>query len=81
MQIQENTSINWSKRQVINKLYVDNSVKVQVDQGDTTKVKSGRGVNTKMLFATAIPFDLDTKYPSKETLEEFGDFRIGRQII
>ena len=52
-----------------------------MDQGDTRKVKSGRGVNTKMLFATAILFDLDTKYPSKETLEEFGDFRIGRQII
>jgi hypothetical protein len=52
-----------------------------VDQGDTRRVKSGRGVNTKMLLVTAILFDLDTKYLSKEALEEFGDFKIGRQVI
>jgi len=46
MQTQENTSIYWSKRQVLNKLHMDNSVKVQADQGDTRSVKSGRGVNT-----------------------------------
>jgi len=60
---------------------MDNSGKVQVDQGDTTSVKYGRGVNTKTLFVTAILFDLDTKYLSKEALEEFGDFKIGRQVI
>jgi len=34
-----------------------------------------------MLFVTAILFDLDTKYLSKEALEEFGDFKIGRQQL
>jgi hypothetical protein len=34
-----------------------------------------------MPFVTAILFDLDTTYLSKEALEEFGEFKIRRQVI
>ena len=34
-----------------------------------------------MLFVKGILFDLDTKYLSKEALEEFGNFKIGGQVI
>jgi hypothetical protein len=63
MQIQENTSINWSKRQVINKLYIENSVEVELDQEDTKSVKSGRVVNTKMLLVTGNSIQLRHPVP------------------
>jgi hypothetical protein len=63
MQIQKNTSINWSKRQVINKLYTDSSVKVELDQGDTKSVNSGRVVNTKTLLVTGNSIQLRHPVP------------------
>jgi hypothetical protein len=46
MQIPKGTGIDWYKRRLISKLYeyMDQSVKVRLDQGETRSVKIGRGV-------------------------------------
>lgn len=80
MQIQENTSTHWHRRLVINKLYLDCSDKIQLNQGDTRSVKSGRRVNTKTCLSPIL-FNLDTKYLSQFAPEELGNFNIGRQVI
>jgi hypothetical protein len=47
MQIQKVTGIDWHKRRLIRKLYMDQSVKQKLDQGDTRRVKIGRGVEQR----------------------------------
>jgi hypothetical protein len=44
MQFINEADINWSERRLISKLYVDQSVKVRLDKGETRNVKTGRGV-------------------------------------
>jgi hypothetical protein len=44
MQILKGTGINWYKRRLISKLYMDQSVTLKLDQGETRSVKIGRGV-------------------------------------
>jgi hypothetical protein len=44
MQILKGTGIDWHERRLISKLYIDESVKVQVGQVETRNVKIGRGV-------------------------------------
>jgi hypothetical protein len=44
MQILKGIGINWCKRRLIRKLYMDQSVKLRLDQGETRSVKIGRGV-------------------------------------
>jgi hypothetical protein len=44
MQILENKNTNWRDRRLISKLYMGQSVKVRLDQGDTRSVKAGKGV-------------------------------------
>ena len=44
MQILKVTGTNWCKRRLINQLYVDQSVKLKLDQAETRRVKTGRGV-------------------------------------
>jgi len=39
MQILKGTGFDWSKRRLIGKLYVDQSVKLRLDQGETRSVK------------------------------------------
>lgn len=44
LQILKLTGIDWRERRVIRKLYVDQCVKLKIDQGETRKVKIGRRV-------------------------------------
>jgi hypothetical protein len=36
--------IEWHDRRLINTLYMDKSVKIRVDRGETRRIKIGRGV-------------------------------------
>jgi hypothetical protein len=44
MQMLKGTGSIWRERRLIRKLNVDQSVKIRLDQGETRRVKSGRGV-------------------------------------
>jgi hypothetical protein len=44
MQIVKGTGIDWCERRLISKLYMEQSVKIRLDQGETRSVKIGRGV-------------------------------------
>jgi hypothetical protein len=44
MQILNETRIDWHERRLISKFYTDQSLKVQLDQGEKRSVKNGRGV-------------------------------------
>jgi hypothetical protein len=44
VKILKGTGINWCKRRPISKLYTDQSVKLKMDHGETSSVKTGKGV-------------------------------------
>jgi len=44
LQILKVTGIDWHQRKLISKLYVDQSLIVRLDQGETRNAKFGRGV-------------------------------------
>jgi hypothetical protein len=37
--------IDWQERRLISKLYIDQSVKVRLDQGETKSVKTGINIS------------------------------------
>jgi hypothetical protein len=80
MQILNRTGIDWCKRRLISKLYMEQSVKIQMDQGETRSVKVGRGVRQGCCLSSIL-FNLYSEYLTKEALEGFGDFKIGGQVI
>jgi hypothetical protein len=80
MQILKGTGIDWHERRLISKLYMEQSVKVRLDQGETRSVKIGRGVRQGCCLSPIL-FNLYSEYLTKEALEGFGDFKIGGQII
>ena len=43
LQILKLTGIDWRERRVIRKLYMDQCVKLKIEQGETRNVKIGRG--------------------------------------
>jgi hypothetical protein len=59
---------------------MDQSVKQKLDEGETRRVKTGRGVR-QGLCLLPILFILYSKYLTKEGLEGFGDFKIRGQVI
>ena len=44
MQILKGTGIDWRKTRLISKLYIVQSVKIKMDQGETRSLKTGIGV-------------------------------------
>jgi len=80
MQILKGTGIDWHKRRLISSLYMAQSVKVRMNQGETRRVKIGRGVRQGCCLSPIL-FNLYSKCLTKEALEGFGDFKIGGQII
>jgi len=80
MQILKETGIDWQERRLISNLYMAQSVKLQLNQGETRSVKTGRGVRQGCCLSSIL-FNLYSECLTKDALEEFGDFKIGRQII
>jgi hypothetical protein len=68
MQILKGTGIDWRERILITKLYMEQSVELRLDQGETRSVKIGRGVR-KGYCLSPIMFNLYSEYLTKEALE------------
>jgi hypothetical protein len=80
MQILKGTGIDWHERRLISKLYMEQSVKIRLDQGETRSVKIGRGVRQGCCLLLIL-FNLYSEYLTKEAHEGFRDFKIGGQVI
>jgi hypothetical protein len=71
--------IYWRKRRLIGKLYMDQSVKPKLDQGQKRSMKIGRGVKQGCCLSPIL-FNLYSEYLTKEPFEVFRGFKIGRQV-
>jgi hypothetical protein len=80
MEILKNTGIDWRERRLSSKLHINRSVKMQLDQADKISVKPGRGVRQGCCLSQILS-SLYSENFTKEALEEFGDFKIGGQVI
>jgi len=80
VQILKGTDIDWRERRLISNLYMAQSVKVRLNRRETGSVKIGREVRQGCCLSP-IMFNLYSEYLTKEALERFEDFKIGRQII
>jgi len=80
MQILKGPGIEWHERRLISNLYMAQSVKVRLNQGEIRSVKTGRGVRQGRCLSPIL-FNLYSKRLTNEALEGSGDFKIGGQII
>jgi hypothetical protein len=80
VQILKGTGIDWCERRLISKLYVDQSVKVWLDQGKMRGMNTGRAVRQGCCFSPIL-FNVYSEYLTKEAVEGFGNFKIGGQVI
>jgi len=80
MQILKRTGIDWRERRLICELYMEQKVKVRLDQGETKSVQIGRGVRQGCCLSPFL-FNLYSECLTMEALDGLGDFNIGRQII
>jgi hypothetical protein len=79
MQILKEIGVDWRERRLIKKLYMDQSVKVGLDQGDRRSTKNVRGVVQRCL--SPILFSLLSECLATEALEGFGGYKERRQVI
>jgi hypothetical protein len=68
MQILKGTGIDWRERRLISKLYMEQSVKIRLDQGEMRSVKIGRGVRHGCCLSPIL-FSLFSEYLTKEAVE------------
>jgi hypothetical protein len=80
MEILQKTGIDWRERRLIRKLYMDQSVKVRLDQGLTKSVNIGRGVRQGCCLSPLL-FNLFSEHVTQEALEGLVHFKEGGQII
>jgi hypothetical protein len=80
MQILKGIGIDWRERRLISKLYMEQRVKVRLDQGETRSVNIGRGVRQGCCLSPIL-FKLYSEYLTKEVLEGFRVIKIGGQVI
>ena len=80
MQILKGPGTEWHGRRLINILYMDQSVKLKLDQRLIRSVKIGRGVR-KGCCLSLILFNLYSIYLTKEAPEGVGDFKIGGKVV
>jgi hypothetical protein len=59
---------------------MEQTVKLRLDQGETSNVKTGRGVRQDCCLSSIL-FNLYSEYLTKEALEGFGVFKVGAQVI
>jgi hypothetical protein len=59
---------------------MDQSIKLKMDQEEMISVKTGRRVRRECCWSP-IPFKFYGEYLNKESLEGFGDDKIGGQVI
>ena len=80
MQILKGTGTEWRERRLLSNLYMTQSVKVRPNRGETRSVKNGRRVRQGCCLSPLL-FNLYSECLTKETPEEFVDFKTGGQII
>jgi hypothetical protein len=80
MQILKGIGIDRRERILISNLYMAQSVKVQLNRGETSSVKNGRGLRQGCCLSPIL-FTLYGECLTKDALEGFGDLKIGGQII
>ena len=80
MQILKRICIDWRERRLISKLYMEQKVKVRLDQGETRSVQIGTGVRQRCCLSPIL-FNLYSECLTKEAVDGLGDFNIGGQII
>ena len=72
--------VNWRDRRLIKNLYLGQSVKVRLNNGETKKVKIGRGVRQGCCISPIL-FNLYGEMLIGEALEGLGTFKIGGRVI
>jgi len=80
MQILKGNGLEWHARRLISKLYMDQSVKLRLDQKEKTSVKIEIGAR-KGCCLSQILFNLCNEYLTNDALEWFGDFKMGEYVI
>ena len=75
-----NIGVNWRERRLIRNLYMGQRVKLRLNQGETDRVKIGKGVRQGCCMSPIL-FILYGEYLMKETLAELGDFKIRGRFI
>jgi hypothetical protein len=69
--ILKETGIDWQERKLISNLYMAQSVKVRLNQGETRSVTTGREVRQGCCLSPIL-FNLYSEYLTKEALEGLG---------
>ena len=80
MWILKENVIYWCSRRLNSKLYVDESGKIRLDDGEIRSVKIGRGVRQGCCLSQIL-FNLYSECLIKQAVEGFGDFKIGGDVI
>ena len=78
LQILKETAIDWRERRLVGKLYLDQNVRVRLDQEGTRSVKTGKIVR-RGYCSSLILFNLYSQYLTNE-VKDFGYFKIGQAI-
>jgi hypothetical protein len=79
MQILNETWHRKARKKSEQQLCMDQSVKLNLDQGKTS-VKTGRGVGQGCRLSLIL-FNLCSEYLTMKAIERVGDFKIGGQVI
>ena len=69
----------WSERRLISKLYLNQNVKLKLDQGEKISMKNGIGIRQGRCLSPIL-FNFYSEYLNKEALEGVGDFKIRGQV-
>ena len=70
----------WCERRLINKLYMNQSVKLRLTKRKIWSVRTRTGVRQQCCFSPIL-FNLYNEYLTKKTLEGFGNLEIWGQVI
>jgi len=80
MGILKSMGVDWKDRRLIANLYMEQRVKVRLENGDTDSVQIGRGVRQGCCLSPVL-FNIYGEWLATEALEQKGDLKVGGQII